>query len=596
MAEREDLFRFTSGPRNARCVIVGEAWGREEAAQQRPFAGQSGQLLDRMLAEAGLSRTAILCTNVISSQPPGNDFTHFLHSNEETKSARTTPYAGLSPKQQLATSIRDLWHLLDHVRPDLVIAAGNIPLHVLTPHAGVATKKGYKLPTGITSWRGSQTTSRYATSRDALHSSWFLPEKPLNVLPLIHPAAILREYEYRHVTVHDLRSRAARYLSGHTTWSAPPYNDIWRPSFHDVSLALNVWLAKASTANANPLRLSVDIETYGKTYISCLGLCDGDLALCIPFFFFANNSPRAYWSCEQELEIWLRLRNLLEHPNVSIIGQNYIYDSLFLQRYCGINTHCSFDTMVAHHLLYPGTPMGLHYLASLYCDHHCYWKDESDEWAAGELAAEDLWHYNCKDTRKTFECATVLSSLLARKPGYEAHFAWRMREWHLARKMSIRGTNDDSELRKKYKLDCFSQASELEALLLSFVPEKWRYAASGKPWFSSPQHTMYILYDRLGLEPVLHKVTKRPTADDTALETLIARKDSAYLRPMLTALQALRSLSVFHSHFLDIKSSPLGRFVTQFNIARPETFRWSSSANPMGEGTNMQNLPKVKED
>lgn len=592
----EELFHFTSGPRSARCVIVGEAWGREEAQAQRPFVGQSGQLLDRMLAEAGLARNETLCTNVIHAHPPANDFTHFLHSNEEVKSARPTSYDGIFPGQQLAASIRGLWRLLDYVRPELVIVAGNVPFHILTPHASVSTSKGYKLPAGIVSWRGSQTISRSANNRGDLHPSWLLPERPLNILPLIHPAAIIREYSYRHVTVHDLRSRAARYLAGHCDWHAPPYNDCWRPSFHDAMLALNVWLAKASAADSPALQLSVDIETYGKTYISCIGLCDGELAICIPMFFFVDNRPRAYWSREQELTIWLRLRALLEHKNVTIIGQNYIYDSLFLQRYAGITTHCSLDTMVAHHLLYPGTPMGLHYLASLYCDHHCYWKDESDEWAAGELAAEDLWRYNCKDTRKTFECAQVLKHLLSLRPGYEAHFSWRMREWRLARKMSLRGVNDDTTLRKRFRLDCFEQASELEALLLSYMPAPWRYAPSGKAWFSSPQHTMYILYDRLGVEPVLHKVTKRPTVDDTALEALIGRKSTAYLLPVFRTLQALRSLNVFHSHFIDVKSSPANRFVTQFNIARPETFRWSSSANPFGEGTNMQNLPKVQED
>lgn len=596
MNELDDLFRFTTGPRTAKVVLVGEAWGSTEAAQQRPFVGASGNELNRMLAEAGLSREAILCTNVISAQPPGNDFTHFLYSNKEAKDARATSYDGLYPRPELTASISNLWRLLNHVRPSLVLATGNIPFHILSTHATMATKGGYKLPSGITTWRGSQTVTRTKQSSTSLALQWPLPDVAYNLLPIVHPAVILREWGFRSPTVHDLKARAGRYLAGLTDWQAPPTNDVWKPSLLDVERALNLWLAKLNTGH---LWLSVDIETYGKTYISCIGLCDNDLALCIPFFYFVDNATTAFWPLESELEIWRRLRNLLEHPNLRIIGQNFIYDSLFLQRAAGINAQVSLDTLVTHHLLYPGTSAALHYIASLYCNHHLYWKDESDEWAAGALGAEDLWKYNCKDTRKTFECALVLQQLIARK-GYQEQLKWRMREWKLARKMSIRGINDDNALRKQYKQDCFEQATALEQWLQEVMPKEWRFSSTGTPWYNSPQMLMYILYDRLGLTPIMHKKTKRPTSDDAALEELILRAksktDLAYLYPILQRIQALRSLGVFNSHFLDIKLGPFNRFTNQYNIARPETFRWSSSANPFEEGTNGQNFPKVKID
>ena len=52
--------------------------GREEDIEGRPFAGRSGQLLDRMLAAVGLSRaaqdreSAVFITNTIFWRPPGN--------------------------------------------------------------------------------------------------------------------------------------------------------------------------------------------------------------------------------------------------------------------------------------------------------------------------------------------------------------------------------------------------------------------------------------------------------------------------------------------------------------------------------------------
>jgi uracil-DNA glycosylase len=54
-------------------LLVGEAPGREEDEQGKPFIGRSGQLLDRMLGSIGLSRSAnLLITNSVYWRPPGN--------------------------------------------------------------------------------------------------------------------------------------------------------------------------------------------------------------------------------------------------------------------------------------------------------------------------------------------------------------------------------------------------------------------------------------------------------------------------------------------------------------------------------------------
>jgi DNA polymerase len=54
-------------------VVVGEGPGAEEDASGRPFVGKAGQLLDRMLASIGLSRTAnCFIANVVKCRPPDN--------------------------------------------------------------------------------------------------------------------------------------------------------------------------------------------------------------------------------------------------------------------------------------------------------------------------------------------------------------------------------------------------------------------------------------------------------------------------------------------------------------------------------------------
>jgi DNA polymerase len=69
---------FADGNPQARVMFIGEAPGRDEDEQGKPFVGRSGQFLDRMLAAIGLSRhsadpaTAAFITNVIYWRPPGN--------------------------------------------------------------------------------------------------------------------------------------------------------------------------------------------------------------------------------------------------------------------------------------------------------------------------------------------------------------------------------------------------------------------------------------------------------------------------------------------------------------------------------------------
>lgn len=69
---------FSDGNPAARVMIIGEAPGRDEDIQGKPFIGRSGQLLDKMLAAIGLSRNAeapeeaVYITNVLPWRPPQN--------------------------------------------------------------------------------------------------------------------------------------------------------------------------------------------------------------------------------------------------------------------------------------------------------------------------------------------------------------------------------------------------------------------------------------------------------------------------------------------------------------------------------------------
>ncbi|HBS49551.1 MAG TPA: uracil-DNA glycosylase, partial [Rhodobacteraceae bacterium] len=64
---------FSDGVPGARVMLIGEAPGRDEDREGRPFVGRAGQLLDRMLAAIGLSRAdSVYITNVLPWRPPNN--------------------------------------------------------------------------------------------------------------------------------------------------------------------------------------------------------------------------------------------------------------------------------------------------------------------------------------------------------------------------------------------------------------------------------------------------------------------------------------------------------------------------------------------
>jgi uracil-DNA glycosylase len=60
------------GPADARIMFIGEAPGYHEDIQGRPFVGASGRYLDSLIEGIGLERSAVFITNVVKCRPPGN--------------------------------------------------------------------------------------------------------------------------------------------------------------------------------------------------------------------------------------------------------------------------------------------------------------------------------------------------------------------------------------------------------------------------------------------------------------------------------------------------------------------------------------------
>lgn len=64
------------GSHTAQIMFIGEAPGKNEAEQARPFCGASGRVLDELLASVGIAREDVYITNIVKDRPPDNRDPH----------------------------------------------------------------------------------------------------------------------------------------------------------------------------------------------------------------------------------------------------------------------------------------------------------------------------------------------------------------------------------------------------------------------------------------------------------------------------------------------------------------------------------------
>lgn len=160
---------FSDGNENSDIIVIGEAPGDMEDKSGKPFIGETGQLLDKMFAAIGLNRTDdFYITNILPWRPPGN------RKPTDNECELCLPF------------------IIRHIelfKPKLIITVGGVSANYLL-----------KERIGITKLRGSW--KEYDLSGDKI---------PL--MPLLHPAYLIRQPHYKKQTWHDLLSIKERLSS-----------------------------------------------------------------------------------------------------------------------------------------------------------------------------------------------------------------------------------------------------------------------------------------------------------------------------------------------------------------------------------------------
>lgn len=319
-------------------AIVGEAWGEHELRQRAPFVGPSGYELTRMLGEAGIHRADCFLTNVFNLRPERNDIETLCTGKEDGLVRLGALKAGKYLQKKYEGEVARLLSELQSIRPNIIIVLGNTAAWALLGNSGISKIRG------------------------TVTGSSVLPS--IKCLPTFHPAAILRDWSLRHVTVLDL-------IKAHRESKFPeirrPQREVWiEPSLEDMESFYDKYLAPAK-------EISFDIETFGNQ-ITCIGFApDPSISLVIPFHD-ARKACQSFWATlEEEVKAWEYVRRVLALP-CRKIAQNGMYDIHFLWRGYGIPvTNFEDDTMLLHHALQPESLKGLAFLGSCYTN-EASWK------------------------------------------------------------------------------------------------------------------------------------------------------------------------------------------------------------------------------
>lgn len=133
---------FGEGDPDARVLFIGEAPGKNEDIEGRPFVGRSGKLLDLMLEGIGWKRESVYITNIVKRRPP---------DNRDPLPKEIAAYEPYLTKQ------------IGIIDPKVIVPLGRFAMSYFLPQAKISRDQGQAFP-----WNGRL------------------------VYPIFHPAAAMR--------------------------------------------------------------------------------------------------------------------------------------------------------------------------------------------------------------------------------------------------------------------------------------------------------------------------------------------------------------------------------------------------------------------
>lgn len=520
---------YGTGPTDAKITIVGEAPGDTEERMGVPFVGQAGRLLNDELSNVGIVRQLCYVTNVVKERPPGNRIEHFI----------TFTKKGVIETEAFSRYKRMLKDELATVPSNVIIAAGKVALYALTGKADIMNQRGSPL------------------------ESTLLPGR--KVIPIIHPAAALRQYILKYYIRLDLKK--AKRLSATPDLVEDARNYILRPTTADC------WRYLDSISDARPV--GFDIETsHGQ--VSCISFStDENSAISIPFY--EGNDP--YFSIQDEGKVWRRIANILEDDQITKVAHNSVFDASFLLKKFGIRTNNLHDTMVMQAILYPDFPKSLAFVTSVYTDIP-YYKDEGKAHIFGRTRSDlQFWLYSAKDSVVLSIAAPKLMRELERQGNAETY---EMQRRLIPPLLFIghRGIKMDAAVLKEESI----KAQERMAVLKSAIHRLAGYPLNPL----SPTQLKKYFYVEHKVKPYISK--GKPSTDGDALVRLKTNKN-ADVSMMAGMIMEYRGLAKADGTYFQAKLDTEDYLRSSMNPVGTRFGRVSSRQTIDKEGANLQNQP-----
>jgi uracil-DNA glycosylase family 4 len=514
-------------------AIVAESPGVNELRMGVPLVGTSGRYLWEELRQIGINRSDCYVTNTVKRQllVDGSDDKQLVHKSE------------LAQWQALLR-----WELSQLPNLKYVLVLGGYALEALCGEQK------------ISEWRGS-VLKRGLLDRD------------ITYVCTVNPAMVLREPKFELIFKFDVR-KLRRVMDNE--WQPFVIESHINPTYHD---ALD-YIRKLECENQE---VSFDIEVINKE-TACVGISnENHFGMCINFRDHEGNR----YSVAEELHIRQRLQDLLGSPKTRLIAQNGNFDSYWLWYKDRIKVHAVyFDTMLAHHLMYPQLPHNLGFLTSQYTTHP-YYKNEKSEWRnKGDINA--FWEYNVKDVCITRAVYQRLLHELREQKMDQQFFNHIMRlQRHLVW-MTVTGIKCDQSLKQSIASELNDKVAQLKQTFIDAV-----HVATNDPTFSpspnSPKQLQQLFFSRLKL--VGRGVTT--DADNRARMYNHPRTPPA-AKEIFTILNEYQKERKFLSTYAEMTVDEDERIRCEYKQTGTQSApgRLSSASVLWGSGTNLQNQPE----
>lgn len=425
---RKTIVNGTGDPA-ARIFVVGEGPGLKEDVYGQPFVGPAGSLLKKLLQQAGVDYRQIFFSNVIRCLPKGT--TKAVREPEYEEIEACAPYL----EQEIAV-----------VKPTIIVPAGNVALRYILGAKNV----------NITSKRGLEIWSEKYNCK---------------IMPIFHPAAILRNPKYESVTIQDLvrinNSSSTKELSalGLGTYTIADTKEKLTELFHYLDTEEEI---------------AIDLETTGldwqKEQIISLGFSWKErTGWCLPLLntkVKEEDPTLRFWDDATYLKVVDRLKKALARPSKKIFHHGK-FDIKHLTYHGFQVNNVYFDTMLVHHLLDENAENlhGLKDCAWTYTDMGGYDKEVSDFFAANKhlkkqyilLPFDVLTKYNAADADCTFRLFKKFEPVLQKQGLVRLYKQVVNPAQDVLMQAELTGVQVDTAYIEKLRIEYTAKKSELEA-------------------------------------------------------------------------------------------------------------------------------------